>query len=183
MRRRTLIFARVLVMAPLGARAADLIVWWDKGFYAQEDEAIAEVVAAFEQNTGKQAELAHFPEEEPPNKIGAALDAGRPPDIAYGLIPENIGQWALDDRLVDLTDVIGSFANMFDADALDSVALVNGRTGQRAAYGCLWAARATTSTSGRVSWSRRGSRSPTSPKIGMGSGPSGAMRCSQRFAK
>jgi ABC-type glycerol-3-phosphate transport system substrate-binding protein len=49
-----------LILAPLGAHAADLIVWWDKGFYAQEDEAIAEVVAAFEQKTGKHAELAHF---------------------------------------------------------------------------------------------------------------------------
>jgi multiple sugar transport system substrate-binding protein len=131
-----ILVAAMLAMAPLGAHAADLIVWWDKGFYAQEDEAIAEVVAAFEQKTGKHAELAHFPEEELSRNIEAALDAGRPPDIAYGLwIPENIGQWALDDRLIDLTDVIGSFANMFDADALDSVALVNGRSGQRAAYG------------------------------------------------
>ena len=44
-------------MAPLGAEAADLVVWWDKGFYPQEDEAVREIIAAFEQETGKQVEL------------------------------------------------------------------------------------------------------------------------------
>jgi hypothetical protein len=29
-------------MAPLGAKAADLVVWWEKGYYDQEDEAIRE---------------------------------------------------------------------------------------------------------------------------------------------
>jgi hypothetical protein len=48
---------RLLVMAPLGAKAADLVVWWEKGFYPQEDEATAEIIAAFEQETGKEVEL------------------------------------------------------------------------------------------------------------------------------
>jgi hypothetical protein len=88
--------------------------------------AVAEVVAVCEEKTGKQVELAHYPGEELPSKIGAAPETGRPPDIAYGLwIPENIGQWALDDRLVDLTDVIGSFANMVDADALKALAALS----------------------------------------------------------
>jgi hypothetical protein len=29
--------ASVLLLAPLGARAADLVLWWDKGYYPQED--------------------------------------------------------------------------------------------------------------------------------------------------
>jgi hypothetical protein len=48
----------ICLLAPLGAGAADLVVWWEKGFYAQEDEAVREIVAAFEQKTGKQVELA-----------------------------------------------------------------------------------------------------------------------------
>ena len=44
-------------MAPLYAERADLVVWWEKGFYAQEDEAVTEIIAAFEQETGKQVEL------------------------------------------------------------------------------------------------------------------------------
>jgi hypothetical protein len=37
-------------MAPLVAQAADLVVWWDKAFYAQEEAALHETIAAFEQD-------------------------------------------------------------------------------------------------------------------------------------
>ena len=40
MRRQVIVLAAALAMAPLGAKAADLVVWWEKGFYAQEDEAV-----------------------------------------------------------------------------------------------------------------------------------------------
>ena len=51
------ILATALMMAPLGAQAADLVVWWEQGFYPQENEAVSEIVTAFEQETGKQVEL------------------------------------------------------------------------------------------------------------------------------
>ena len=57
MRTEAVILAVTLVTAPLGAESADLVVWWEKGFYVQEDEAVREIVAAFEQKTGKQVEL------------------------------------------------------------------------------------------------------------------------------
>ena len=37
------------------------MVWWEKGYYPQEDEAVREIVAAFEQKTGKQVELVLLP--------------------------------------------------------------------------------------------------------------------------
>jgi hypothetical protein len=50
--------------------------------------------------------------------------------LAYGLdILFRIPQWAFEDRLVDLSDAVGTFSNLFDADALAS------KTGQRALYG------------------------------------------------
>ena len=57
MRSLNAIFAALLAMAPLGVRAADLVVWWEKGYYDQENEAVREIIAAFEQDTGKQVEL------------------------------------------------------------------------------------------------------------------------------
>jgi hypothetical protein len=54
MRGRAVVLAAAIVMAPLCARGADLVVWWDEPWYAQEKEALAEVVATFEQETGKQ---------------------------------------------------------------------------------------------------------------------------------
>ena len=59
---RVVVLAAVLAMAPLGAKAADLVVWWEQGFYPEEDEAVREIIAAFEQETGKQVELAFHPQ-------------------------------------------------------------------------------------------------------------------------
>ena len=73
-------------MAPLGARAADLVVWWDKGYYPEEDEAVREIVAAFEQKTGKQVELVLHPAQELPDKLVAAVEAGQPPDFVFGMV-------------------------------------------------------------------------------------------------
>jgi ABC-type glycerol-3-phosphate transport system substrate-binding protein len=95
-----------LVMTPIGARAADLVVWWDEGYYyAEEDAAIREVIAAFEQKAGKQVELALHPMEELPDDILAAFESGQPPDFAFGFWLDGYAeQWALEGRLVDLSD-------------------------------------------------------------------------------
>ena len=52
MRGRSAFLAALLLRAPLGARGADLVVWWDKGLNPVEDEALREVIAAFEQEVG-----------------------------------------------------------------------------------------------------------------------------------
>jgi multiple sugar transport system substrate-binding protein len=132
---RIVIVAAALILAPLGARAADLVVWWDKGIYAQEDEAVAEIIAAFEQDTGKQVDLSFDPMEDLPKKIEAALEAGRPPDFAYAYsFVTYVAKWALEGRLVDLTDPIGHFSNLFDPSQLDRAMLLNATTSQKALY-------------------------------------------------
>jgi hypothetical protein len=40
----------------LGARAADLVVWWDEGYY-EEHERVREIIAALEQATSPYAWL------------------------------------------------------------------------------------------------------------------------------
>ena len=54
MRAHAIVLATALVMAPSLAWGADLVVWWEKGYYDQENEAVGEIIAAFEQRTGKQ---------------------------------------------------------------------------------------------------------------------------------
>jgi hypothetical protein len=44
--------AAAIGMAPLGARAAGLVIWWDKPFYAQEEAALMEISAAFGSRPG-----------------------------------------------------------------------------------------------------------------------------------
>ena len=65
-----------------------------------------------------------------------AAGAGQPPDFVFAnWRPNYIQRWALEDRLADLTDTVGTFSNMFDPAQLDRAVQLNGRTGQRALYG------------------------------------------------
>jgi multiple sugar transport system substrate-binding protein len=135
MRGRAVVLAAAIVMASPGAEAADLVVWWPEGYYAEEDEAVRETVTAFEQGTGKQVELVFYPEEELADRIAAGLDGRHLPDFVFGFWrPNYIRRWALEDRLVDLTDPVGHLSDLFDPDQLDRAVLLNARTGQKALY-------------------------------------------------
>ena len=108
----------------------------DESYYPEEQQAVRETVAAFEQETGKHVELVFHPDSEHGEAIAAALDAGRPPDFAHSLLfGSYVGQWAFDDRLVELTTAIGHFSDLFDPDALAWWTLRNARTDQKALYG------------------------------------------------
>jgi multiple sugar transport system substrate-binding protein len=131
---RILIFAAALILAPPSARAADLVVWWDEGFYPGEDDAVREIIAAFEQANGKEVELVLHPDNELPDKVVAALAAGEPPDFLFGNLVA-WQQWAYEDQLVALGDALGPALDLFDADAIAAATLLNGRTGERSLYG------------------------------------------------
>jgi multiple sugar transport system substrate-binding protein len=123
-------------IAPLGARGADLVVWWEQGFYPEEDKAVAEVITAFEQKTGKQVELVQHPHVGHPAQVQAALAAGQPPDFLWGFggTTGHAEQWAYDDRLVDLAATLGFLRELFDQDLLERATLLNERTGERGLY-------------------------------------------------
>jgi multiple sugar transport system substrate-binding protein len=135
LRSEAVILAAALILAPLGAHAADLVVWWDEGYYAEEHEAVEEIIAAFEQETGKQVELVFHPEGEHPEAIVAALEAGQPPDFTFGFRVDTLTtEWAVNDRLVDLSGALGHLSDLFDPDALAWMVLLNQKTGLRALY-------------------------------------------------
>ena len=136
MRSEAAILAATLVMTPLCARGADLVVWWEKGFYPGEDEAVAEVIEAFEQKTGKRVELIQPTQDEVFDKTQAALDTGQPPDFLFGNFGERkIAQWAYEDRLANLEGgALGPFLALFDADAIEAATLLNGTIGTRGLY-------------------------------------------------
>ena len=136
MRREAIVFVAALAMAPPGAQAADLVVWWEKGYDDQENEAVREIIAAFEQETGKQVELDLPSYDDSQVKVQAAVEAGQPPDFLFGggNTAYSFGQWAYEDRLVDLSDQILPFASLFDPDGLAFATLLNAKTGRRALY-------------------------------------------------
>ena len=95
MRRQAIVLAAALAMAPLGVRAADLVVWWEKGFYPQANEAVAEIVTALEQESGKQVELIQLTQDEIMKEAETALQAGTPPDFLFSTVVErDAALWA-----------------------------------------------------------------------------------------
>jgi multiple sugar transport system substrate-binding protein len=135
MRSHALVLAAILLLDPLDARAADLVVWWEKGQYAQEDEAVREIMAAFEQKSGKQVELVIGPQEACRRSGGRGRGGGRTPDFVFTIADSQpYAQWASEGRLVDLTDAVGHFSDLFDPDALDSATLLDATTGRRGLY-------------------------------------------------
>jgi multiple sugar transport system substrate-binding protein len=136
MRTVAAIVAAILVLTPLDTRAADLVVWWEKGYYPQEDEAVREIVAAFDRKTGKQVELVFYSNEDLPDALEARLKAGQPPDFAFGFrVFNHLSEWAYRDQLIDVSDEILPFASLFDPDGLAFATLFNATTGRRALYG------------------------------------------------
>jgi multiple sugar transport system substrate-binding protein len=132
---RAVLLTAVLMLAPLAARAADLVVWWEEGFNPEEDGAIEEIVAAFEQRTGKQVELVFHPLEDLSTRVSAALAAGSPPDFVYGTdIDYHYGRWAQEGRLADLADALGPLASLFSPDALERATLLDATTGRRSLH-------------------------------------------------
>jgi multiple sugar transport system substrate-binding protein len=128
-------FAGALAIAPVGAQGADLAVWWDQGVYPEQDAVVAELISAFEQNTGKDVELVQYPFWEMEDEARAAIAAGYSPDFIFGVsVDMSVMPWAYEDRLVELTDTLGSLRNLFDADLLATSTLLNGRTGRRGLY-------------------------------------------------
>ena len=126
----------MLAMAPFSAGGTDLVVWWDEPYYAEEGDALKEIIAAFEQKSGKQVDLVFYPQDELPEKILATFEIGTPPDFAFGLsLAGYIGRLAYDDRLVDLSDAVGHFSDLFDPDVLRWAVWLNASTGQKALYG------------------------------------------------
>jgi multiple sugar transport system substrate-binding protein len=106
-----------------------------KGFYPQADEAVAEIIAAFEQDTGKQVELVQPEQAEIQDSAKAALAAGHPPDFLSGSLGQRwIPRWAYEDRFTDLEGVLEPVLSLFDADAIEVSMLLNGKTGRRGLY-------------------------------------------------
>ena len=88
---RILGLAAALVLAPLGARAADLVVWWEKGPYPEADKAVAEIVAAFEQETGKEVELVLHDQYEMFGQSASGARGGAPPDFSSASVTAPLG--------------------------------------------------------------------------------------------
>ena len=114
-----------------------LTVWWVKGFYKAEDDALFAAIKKFEEkNKGIKIELSQYPIQDMIPKTVAALDSGTPPDVAYADTYDFqvTGKWAYDGKLEDVSSIIDPIRNKFEPRALSTTFLLNNTNQTRAYY-------------------------------------------------
>jgi multiple sugar transport system substrate-binding protein len=131
-----LVGAGLLAGSPAFAQEK-LTVWWVKGFYKAEDDALFEAIKKFEaKNKGIKIELSQYPIQDMIPKTVAALDSNAPPDVAYAdsYDFQVTAKWAYDGKLEDISSVIDPLRAKFEPAALSTTFLLNNADGKRAYY-------------------------------------------------
>lgn len=130
------IAAAALLAASQASAQEKLTVWWEKGFYKAEDEALFAVIKKFEAKFKAKIDLSLYATQEVIPKTVAALDAGNPPDVGFGNVLDFqvTAKWAYDGKLEDISSVIDPMRAKFEAAALATTFLYNNTNQTRAYY-------------------------------------------------
>ena len=113
-----------------------LTVWWVKGFYKSEDDALYAAIKKFQDKTGVKIELSQYPVQDMIPKTVSALDSGNPPDVSFGDVYDFqvTGKWAFDGKLEDISDILTPMKSAFAPNTLETTWLYNDKDKKRAYY-------------------------------------------------
>jgi multiple sugar transport system substrate-binding protein len=113
-----------------------LTVWWVRGFYKSEDDALYAAIKKYEDKTGVKVDLSQYPVQDMIPKTVAALDAGTPPDVAFADVYDFqvTGKWAFEGKLEDISDVLVPMKDKFLKNTVETTFLYNDKTKKKAYY-------------------------------------------------
>jgi multiple sugar transport system substrate-binding protein len=113
-----------------------LTIWWDKGYYPEEDEALRNVVKNWQKQTGNQAKLSFYTNDELFLKTERAIQAGNPPDILMNDAADRFfsPKLAWEGKLADVSDVIKPIKDAYSDTVLDTVYFYNNQEKRRSYY-------------------------------------------------
>ena len=138
--RKVLLGAAAMVIAaglsaPAGAQEK-LTVWWVKGFYKAEDDALYEAIRKFEEKTKVKVDLSQYAVQDMIPKTVAALDAGTRPDVAYADVYDFqvTSKWAYEGKLEDISDILAPMKDRFSTNTLETTYLYNDKAKKKAYY-------------------------------------------------
>jgi multiple sugar transport system substrate-binding protein len=127
-----------LFAAAAGPAAAQekITVWWVKGFYKSEDDALLEAIKKFEAKTGVKVDLSQYAIQDMIPKTVAALDSNTPPDVAYAdsYDVQSAGKWAFEGKLEDLSDVLVPMKSAFAPNTIETAYLYNDKIKKKSYY-------------------------------------------------
>ena len=141
MKVRTMLLAALaaagLASAVPASAQEKLTVWWVKGFYKAEDDALFDAIRKYEaKHKGVKVELSQYPIQDMIPKTVAALDSGNPPDVAYADVYDFqvAAKWAFDGKLEDISSVISPMTGRFAPNTVETTFLYNDVLKTRAYY-------------------------------------------------
>jgi multiple sugar transport system substrate-binding protein len=130
-------FAAGLLSAGQALAQEKLTVWWVKGFYKAEDDALFAAIRKYEaRHKDVKIELSQYPIQDMIPKTVAALDSGSPPDVAYADVYDFqvTAKWAFDGKLEDISSVISPIRARFAPNTVETTFLYNDQAKTRAYY-------------------------------------------------
>jgi multiple sugar transport system substrate-binding protein len=117
------------------AAATTATVWQVQGFVPEEDAAFRKTVADYEKASGNKIENSIMPFMALNQKAISAITSGSVPDIIFHDAPATIlPQFAWNDKLVDVSDVVEAQKSKLSETALLNASFYNSVTKRRAFY-------------------------------------------------
>ena len=117
-------------------RGDALVIWWEQGYYTQEDESIESAVKKWEAETGHTVQLSFIDQDTILKETENALQAGNPPDLMYSHRSEETSnpQWAKAGLLADLSEIVEPLRADYSPTAMQAVSLYNGEPKANSIY-------------------------------------------------
>ena len=122
---------------PATAQGKKLVVWWNKGYYPEEDDAMIKIAKSFGASHGVDVELSFTAQEDLLKKIISALIARRVPDVAFCFYNdwEVVPKFGWEDRLADVSDVVADYRPRYFEKFLAVANIWNNTEKKRSFYG------------------------------------------------
>ena len=116
------------------AAAKTATVWWTQGFIPEEDASFRQMVAEYEKASGNKIDHSLIPFAPLTQKIIAALTSGDVPDVISTDNAPIVPQFAWNDKLVDLTEVVETQKAHYHPTAYLAAQYYNSVTKKRSFY-------------------------------------------------
>jgi multiple sugar transport system substrate-binding protein len=111
-------------------------IWWPQGFLTEENEVVVRLIAQWEKESGKKAELRLIPQININAETEKALKDGNPPDVLYSASGDTtlIPSLAWKNQLYDVSDLINPIKDLYNPTALETVYFQNNIAKKRSYY-------------------------------------------------
>ena len=140
-------------LAGVAGAGEKLVVWWNKGYYKEEDEGMQKVAADFARENNVEVEITFTIQDDLGPKITSALIARRTPDVAFCFFNDfHISpRFAWDGRLADVSDLINDLKPRYIESHMTTGRLFNKAENKWSYYAIPIEAQALGRTTGRIS--------------------------------